>query len=236
MLELDQEFVKKVIDIQENLKVPKAQLNSFANYRYRNAEDILEEAKPLCIKHGVLLYLTDILEMKGDRYYIKAIATITDGKNTLAVEGYAREEENKKGQDGSQITGSSSSYARKYALNGLFCIDDTKDSDTTNKHDSGKTNSYKKDSSNSSGSAISEEFRKEVRALLVKASGGKAQKAKELLRSYTIWEKDTKGKETLTQIKSIKQMEVVKSKLLKELETMKSNDETAQEAFTESFG
>ena len=127
----------KLNKIQSELKAPKAQFNKFGNYKYRNAEDILESVKPLLSKHGCVLLLADEVVNIGDRFYVKATATIADIKTeaSISVTALAREEESKKGMDGSQITGASSSYARKYALNGLFLIDDTKDSDTTNTHD-----------------------------------------------------------------------------------------------------
>lgn len=120
--------------VQTALKAPKSQFNKFGNYNYRNCEDIIEAVKPLLKANNLMLMLTDDIELIGDRFYVKATATVvdtTDG-SSLYVTAYAREEENKKGMDGSQVTGASSSYARKYALNGLFAIDDTKDSDTTN--------------------------------------------------------------------------------------------------------
>lgn len=128
-------FYEKVQKIQEELKAPKNQFNKFGNYAYRSCEDIYNAVKPLLAKYGLVLTLTDELVMIGERYYIKATATLQENailyiKNVA----YAREEETKKGQDGSQITGASSSYARKYALNGLFLIDDVRDSDTTNTH------------------------------------------------------------------------------------------------------
>lgn len=118
--------------IQQELKAPKGQYNSFGKYKYRSAEDILEAVKPLCAKYECLLTLSDELLNIGDRYYIKATASISDSKGggATSVTAYAREDETKKGMDGSQITGTASSYARKYALNGLFLIDDTKDADT----------------------------------------------------------------------------------------------------------
>lgn len=116
--------------VQGALKVPKSQRNEFGKYNYRSCEDILEAVKPLCVKHGLLLTLTDEAVLVGSRYYIKATALVTDGKDRVFVSAMAREEENRKGMDASQITGTASSYARKYALNGLFCIDDTKDADT----------------------------------------------------------------------------------------------------------
>lgn len=123
-------MITKLISIQKELKVPKSQRNTFGNYNYRNCEDILEAVKPLLAKHECVLTLSDSIEAVGSRYYVKATARVTDGKDSIEVTAYAREAETKKGMDDSQITGSTSSYARKYALNGLFAIDDTKDADT----------------------------------------------------------------------------------------------------------
>ena len=123
--------MEHLIAIQQELKAPKGQYNSFGKYKYRSAEDILEAVKPLCHKHGCVLTLTDELMNIGERYYVRATACIvTPEHKAYEVSAYAREDETKKGMDGSQITGTASSYARKYALNGLFCIDDTKDADT----------------------------------------------------------------------------------------------------------
>ena len=124
----------KLMNIQQELKAPKGQYNDFGKYAYRSCEDILEAVKPLLKKEKVVLTISDELQYIGNRYYIKATATLIDIESdaTISNSAYAREEETKKGMDGSQITGSSSSYARKYALNGLFGIDDNKDSDTTN--------------------------------------------------------------------------------------------------------
>ena len=124
--------MEKLIEIQSELKAPKNQRNNFGNYNYRSCEDILEAVKPLLKEKKCLLTLTDELVNIGQRYYIKATAIFNDGTNQITVTGFAREEETKKGMDGSQITGASSSYARKYALNALFLIDDQKDSDVTN--------------------------------------------------------------------------------------------------------
>jgi len=125
-------ITEKLISIQSELKAPKGQFNSFAKYRYRNCEDILLALKPLLKKEGLVIILTDEVVCIEGRFYVKATAKITDGEKEISATGFAREEESKKGMDGSQITGASSSYARKYALNGLFAIDDSKDSDTTN--------------------------------------------------------------------------------------------------------
>lgn len=122
--------MKALIEIQKELKAPKGQYNSFGKYKYRSAEDILEAVKPLLHKHGCQLTLGDEIILIGDRYYVRATATITNGEEVVTTNAYAREDLDKKGMDGSQITGTASSYARKYALNGLFLIDDTKDADT----------------------------------------------------------------------------------------------------------
>lgn len=124
------EVMKRLLDIQIELKAPKGQFNSFGKYNYRSAEDILEAVKPLCKIHGAVLTITDELVTIGDRYYVKATAALmsVDG-GEVYTHAYAREDADRKGMDGSQITGAASSYARKYALNGLFCIDDTKDAD-----------------------------------------------------------------------------------------------------------
>lgn len=125
--------MKELIAIQSELKAPKSQFNKFGGYKYRKAEDILEAVKPLLNKQKCTLTITDDIVMVGNRIYVKATATIKNEKGECeTATGWAREEETKKGMDGSQITGASSSYARKYALNGLFAIDDNADSDTTN--------------------------------------------------------------------------------------------------------
>lgn len=129
--------MQRLKDVQQKLKAPKGQYNSFGGYAYRSCEDILEAVKPLL--EDVTLKVSDDLVMLGDRYYVKSTATLygMDGKEIASSIGYAREELVKKGADASQITGAASSYARKYALNGLFLIDDNKDADATNTH--GKT-------------------------------------------------------------------------------------------------
>lgn len=127
---------EKLLAIQSELKAPKSQYNSFGKYHYRNCEDILEAVKPLCQKYKAVLILSDNIIRVENRYYVEATAKLIDiefDAANITVSAYAREEENKKGMDSSQVTGASSSYARKYALNGLFNIDDTKDSDSTNK-------------------------------------------------------------------------------------------------------
>lgn len=115
--------------IQSELKVPKDLHNSFGGYDYRSCESILDKVKPLLKENGLVLIIQDEMVNLGNRYYVKAIATISDSKESISVTAYAREAENRKGMDDSQITGATSSYARKYALNGMFLIDDTKDAD-----------------------------------------------------------------------------------------------------------
>jgi len=129
----DLNFYQRVNKLQSELVAPKSNYNSFGKYKYRSAEDILEAVKPLNNKHDVLLKLSDEPILIGDWHYVKATALlidINDPQNKLESTAFARESENKKGQDTSQITGTASSYARKYALNGLYLIDDTKDADT----------------------------------------------------------------------------------------------------------
>lgn len=121
---------ESLIAIQSKLKAPKNQYNSFGKYKYRSAEDILEAVKPLLAEHNVVLNMSDRVELIGTRYYTVSTAKVIKGEEEIISEGRAREDESKKGMDGAQVTGASSSYARKYALNGLFCIDDTKDADT----------------------------------------------------------------------------------------------------------
>jgi hypothetical protein len=133
--------MKELLLIQKELKSPKNQHNAFGKYQYRSCEDILEAVKPLLDATQCILTLSDTIEQVGERYYIKAVATLTNPEG-IAIEtsAYAREAGIKKGMDDSQITGSTSSYARKYALNGLFCIDDTKDADTQDNTPEQKTN------------------------------------------------------------------------------------------------
>ena len=131
-------FTQRVIEVQSRLKAPKSQYNKFGNYRYRSAEDILLAVKPLLAEHSLMLTITDDIVLVSDRVYVKATASLTDGKETASATAWAREDASKKGMDGAQVTGSASSYARKYALNGLFLIDDTKDPDATNDHGEGR--------------------------------------------------------------------------------------------------
>lgn len=128
--------MKELRSIQTELNAPKNQYNAFGKYSYRSCEDILAAVKPLLAEYHCTLMLTDGIELIGDRFYVRATATLTnDTGETASTTAYAREAEVKKGNDEAQITGAASSYARKYALNGLFCIDDVKDPDATNKGD-----------------------------------------------------------------------------------------------------
>lgn len=133
---------QKLLRVQTKLKAPKNQYNIFGKYYYRSCEDITEAVKPLLAEEKLIMTISDELTLIGERYYIKATVTVIDGETgeKHEVHAYAREAESKKGMDESQITGAASSYARKYALNGMFAIDDTKDSDATNTHEKNENN------------------------------------------------------------------------------------------------
>lgn len=131
---MNQKTNNPLAEIQAKLKAPKGQYNSFGKYHYRSAEDILEAVKKVVNPMGFSITLTDRVTEIGGRIYVEATATLFNGELEYSATGLAREEETKKGMDGAQVTGAASSYARKYALNGLFAIDDTKDSDATNDH------------------------------------------------------------------------------------------------------
>lgn len=160
---------EKLSAIQSELKAPKSQYNSFGKYNYRNCEDILEAVKPLCAKYKAVSVMGDEVIQIGERYYIKSTARLIDLESDGVVENtaYAREEAEKKGMDGSQVTGASSSYARKYALNGLFAIDDTKDSDTTNDGGREATSATKK----AQAVEKNEEFKRLTKSELVQVYG-----------------------------------------------------------------
>jgi hypothetical protein len=167
----------KLVEVQSKLKAPKSQFNKFGNYAYRNCEDILEALKPLLNEVKAIINISDDVVLVGERYYIKATVKFICAETGEIIEAsaMAREEENKKGMDSSQLTGSTSSYARKYALNGLFAIDDTKDSDTTNTHN--------KDTSKASNNneVISEA---QVKRLFVLAKGKDTDKVKSVVDKY----------------------------------------------------
>ncbi|HFO6560906.1 TPA: ERF family protein [Escherichia coli] len=125
---MKKDLYSKLWTIQQTLNAPKGQYNKFGGYSYRSAEDILEAVKPLL--QNVTLMVSDEIVLIGDRYYVKATATLSDGEDSISATAFAREEKEQKGMTAGQLTGATSSYARKYALNGLFCIDDAKDLDT----------------------------------------------------------------------------------------------------------
>jgi hypothetical protein len=127
-------LIAKMVKIQSELKAPKNQTNAFGKYKYRSCEDIIEAVKPLLAKEGLYMNISDNMIDVGGKNYVMAIATIFDGENQIASSAVARESIDKKGMDDAQQTGATSSYARKYALNGLFGIDDTKDADAINTH------------------------------------------------------------------------------------------------------
>ena len=130
-------MIDKLVKIQNELKAPKSQYNSFGKYSYRNAEDIFEAAKPLAFQHGLFLSISDEVIEVGGALFVESTATITDGEKSFFVKAQAGLDLNRKGMDKAQASGASSSYARKYALGGLFLLDDTKDADATNTHGKG---------------------------------------------------------------------------------------------------
>lgn len=130
---MEKSAIEILSEIQAELIAPKNQFNEFGKYKYRNCEDILEALKPLLLKHKAVVVISDEIIQIVDRFYVKATAVICIGNEKISVSALAREPQERKGMDASQITGATSSYARKYALNGLFLIDDSKDPDATNK-------------------------------------------------------------------------------------------------------
>lgn len=166
------EIYEKLNKIQSELKAPKGQYNKFGKYYYRSCEDILEALKPHLLKYGCVVTLTDDMQLIGDRYYLKATATITDAESGKSVSNVAlaREDKERAGMSESQITGTASSYARKYALNGLFLIDDTKDADTDAYHEQTTDEKQKEDPKVAAAKAKANDVKK----LLMKISGDKA--------------------------------------------------------------
>jgi len=174
---------EKLLQIQSKLKVPKGQYNEFGKYKYRSCEDILEALKPLLAEVKAAVILNDEIVQVGERIYVKATASFIDieDKQTITTTAYAREEETKKGMDGSQITGASSSYARKYALNGLFAIDDNKDSDATNNQGD---STDKPNTSNKSNAELSEAQIKRLFAIAYSAGINKEKVEKQVKGSF----------------------------------------------------
>lgn len=202
---------KKLLDIQSELKAPKNQRNTFGNYNYRSCEDILEGVKPLLKEHNTTLMIHDQIVNIGNRYYICATVTFIDVESgeKIMCEGLAREEESKKGMDGSQVTGAASSYARKYALNGLFCIDDTKDSDATNTGD--KTNKQNTTSSKQTESKKESKkddpdnnLRKTLINMCLELSGNNKDVIPDMIEGYSFFEnkegKEIAGKRTTKEL------------------------------------
>jgi hypothetical protein len=177
---------EKLQNVQAKLKAPKNQYNSFGKYNYRSCEDILEGLKPLLGEFMATLTLKDEIVQIGERFYIKAIASFIDIEKGDKVEttALAREDENKKGMDLAQVTGSVSSYARKYALNGLFCIDDTKDSDAINEHGKGSS----KEKTKGSNKKLTQAQVKRLFAIANKAGYGADVVKKQVLKKYNVTE------------------------------------------------
>lgn len=173
---------EKLAAVQRELKAPKGQFNSFGKYKYRSCEDILEALKPVLGKHGCAVTLSDEVVQVGERFYIRATASIMDcesGERAFNT-AFAREDADKKGMDGSQITGTASSYARKYALNGLFLIDDTKDADTDAYHEQTSGEKPKEDPKIAAAKAKANE----VKRMLVKIMGDKTAAAQRWNEKY----------------------------------------------------
>lgn len=188
--------IKKLMEIQQELKVPKSQRNTFGNYNFRNCEDIMEASKPICKKYNCVLICSDELIQINERYYVKATATLYDIETgeSISATSEAREEETKKGMDSSQITGASSSYARKYALNGLLQLDDNKDADTNEytkvtktetKATKGTTKPAKKDEEPANPKTITDAQKKLINTLLSKQED-REQAKKDLYAKFNI--------------------------------------------------
>jgi len=158
-------MIEKLVKIQNELKAPKSQYNSFGKYSYRNAEDIFEAAKPLAFQHGLFLSISDEVIEVGGALFVESTASITDGENTFSVKAQAGLDLNRKGMDKAQASGASSSYARKYALGGLFLLDDNKDADATNKHGKGAPGASKVTTSKAELKENTEAYMKVVTAL-----------------------------------------------------------------------
>lgn len=189
------EFLKRVSEVQQKLKAPKGQYNSFGGYNYRSCEDILEAVKPICAEHSMLLNLSDEIVNVGERYYIKATAKLYDLESDAVISStaLAREAQTKKGMDDSQITGTASSYARKYALNGLLNIDDTKDADT----DEYRKNGQKAETAKAESPLTCPKCGKEVKSQ--KKRDGTIASAKAVFEGcggmcYKCYEKEKEGK------------------------------------------
>ena len=207
--------LKKLFEIQQELKVPKNQRNTFGNYNFRNCEDIMEASKPICKKHNCLLTCSDEIIYVGERYYIRATATLfdLDSNESISSCAVAREEETKKGMDASQISGSSSSYARKYSLNGLLQLDDNKDADS-NEYQKQQNISNKK---NTKEEMITEEQIKLIHVLFGKIESSEKQVFKNFensLAKQNVYKNfKVKTSKELSKAKAKELIELLKNKL-----------------------
>lgn len=177
------EFHKKLVMIQQTLKAPKGQYNDFGKYKYRSCEDILEAIKPLLADHALRINLNDEVILLGERFYIKATVTVTDGVESISTTAFARETDIKSGMDASQITGAASSYARKYALNGLFAIDDEKDADTRDNRENKPASTQTSEKKTWTPKPASDAQKKMIFALFADL-GMEAEEAKEQYKNY----------------------------------------------------
>lgn len=180
---------KKLLDVQTELKAPKGQFNKFGNYSYRSCEDILESLKPLLKQVKATVVLTDEIKLVGDRYYIEATCKFIDIEtgDVLENKSLAREDESKKGMDLAQVTGSCSSYARKYALNGMFCIDDVKDADATNKHGKEDNNkSYSQDNATNTARKLSDKQLSRLYAIGYKAGFNNDKVKEQIFKKFNV--------------------------------------------------
>ena len=204
--------LKKLFNIQQELKVPKNQKNTFGNYNFRSCEDIMEASKPVCLKYNCLLLCSDVIAFVGNRYYVQATATLfdLDSEESIEVTAYAREEETKKGMDASQITGASSSYARKYALNGVLQLDDNKDPDTNEylKQQNRVNNKPQKTVSNSNQKVemITDEQIKLLHTLFSKVSNSEEEKKKLYTKAKITSSKELTKKNATVMIDYLKKL------------------------------
>lgn len=204
--------LKKLFNIQQELKVPKNQRNTFGNYNFRSCEDIMEASKPICAKYNCILLCSDLITYIGDRYYVQATATLfdLDSEESIEVTAFAREEETKKGMDASQITGASSSYARKYALNGLLQLDDNKDPDTNEySKQQGKVNNKPQKQNNTSSQyieMITEEQVKLLHVLFSKVPNGEEEKKKLYIKAKITSSKELTKKNATVMIDYLKKL------------------------------
>jgi len=193
-------ITNKLLAVQQSLKAPKEQMNDYGGYKYRSCEDILELVKPLLKKEGLILTLSDDVRQVGEYAFIKATATLSDGKDSIVTTACARDSITRKGMDASQITGAASSYARKYALNGLFCIDDTKDADATNTHDNPMEEEVPHDVPETPKDAALEGKRKRMVGKLKETFSGDSEAVADWLKEHKLHSVKGATDEQLTEI------------------------------------